>query len=320
MKPDWQILLSDTGDQYPKTLYFELEGAQSFRYGIDGTGGFCLFFTFELNERNKKIDPVELAKIKLSEELIDHKPTLVLTLLDGSLLSQFSDLILNIVSEVLIAEGNKKSKFIQICNEWFELFEPASGFLSRQELQGIFAELAFLKHLLENSSLTFNDILLSWKGPFGKGHDFELNNNNNFEIKSTNDGVSFVHISSEFQLDGFNGQRLLLIVYRFLASPQTGISIRQLIEEIHLLLKTQVGIKMNLYWNAIAKTGLVISALETYDSQIFQINTMSVYDFSDVNAPAIKRSELSDAIRNVRYDLSLPDIGRFLLNDFSDLI
>lgn len=320
MKPDWQILLSDPGDQYPKTLYFELEGAQSFRYGIDGSGGFCLFFTFDFNERDKKIDPVELAKIKLSEELIDHEPTLVLTLLDGSLLSQFSDLILNIVSEVLIADGNKKNKFIQICNEWFELFEPASGLLGRQELQGIFAELSFLKHLLQNSSLTSNDILLSWKGPFGKGHDFELNNNNNFEIKSTNDGSSFVHISSEYQLDRFNGQRLLLIVYRFLASPQNGISIRQLIEEIHLLLKTQVGIKMNLYWNALAKTGLVISALETYDSHIFQISTVSVYDFSDVNAPAIKRSELSDAIRNVKYDLSLPDLGGYLLNDFSDLI
>lgn len=320
MKLDWKTLLSDTGNRYPKTLYFELDGAQSFRYGIDENGGYCLFFAFPPTAGNQTIVPIERAKITLKEETFNHQPSLVLTLLDPNLVSQFSDLIINIVSEVLLDIGNQKNKFIQICNEWFELFEPASGQLNRQDLQGIFAELTFLKYLLQHSAFHFNDILSFWKGPFGKGHDFELGNNNNFEVKSISDGVALVHISSEFQLDGFDSQRLVLVVSKFMSSPPDGKHIRELTEEIHLLLKTQAGIRMNLFWNALSKTGLVISSLATYDSHIFEINTTSVYDCSNLSFPALKRSEMSDTIRNVRYDLALPDLAGFLLNDLSELI
>jgi hypothetical protein len=320
MKLDWQTLLTDTGSRFPKTLYFEMEGAQSFRYGVNETGGFCLFFAFGSDRGNRNIDPIELAKITLKEEQFDHQPTLVLTLLDPTLLSQFTDLILNIVSEVLADKGDHKAKFIQICNEWFELFEPASGMLNRLELQGIFAEMTFLKYLLQNSTFNPNDILLSWTGPFGKGHDFELGNNNNFEIKSVNDGAALVHISSEFQLDGFNGQRLVLVVSRFVSSPPDGSNIRELTDDIHNLLKSKTGVRMNLFWNALSKTGLVISALETYDSHIFQINATSAYDCSDLSFPAIKRTGMSDTIRNVKYDLALPDLNGFLLNDLSELL
>jgi len=320
MKLDWQILLSDKGSSYPKTLFFELEGAQSFRYGINQNGGFCLFFAFPTNTVNREINPVELAKITLKEEVFDRQPTLVLTLLDPNLVNQFSDLILNIVSEVLVDAGDQKKKFIQICNEWFELFEPASGLLSRQELQGIFAELTFLKYLLQNSAFYFNEILLSWKGPFGKGHDFELGNNNNFEIKSITDGAALIHISSEFQLDSFEGQRLVLVIYKFMHSPQNASHIRNLTEEIHLLLKNQTGVRMNLFWNALAKTGLVISALETYDSHLFQIAEIFSYNCSDLSFPAIKRTGISDTIRNVKYDLAIPDLVGYLLNDLSELI
>jgi len=320
MKLDWQKLLSDTGSRYPKTLYFELEGAQSFRYGIDENGGYCLFFAFTKAAENRNIDPVEMAKITLKEELFDHQPTLVLTLLDPGLLSQFTDLILNIVAEVLMDNGDQKKKFIRICNEWFELFEPASGSLDRHELQGIFAELSFLKYLLKNSASDFNDILSAWKGPFGKGHDFELANNNNFEIKSISEGVALVHISSEFQLDSFDGQRLMLVVSAFMSAPTNGSNIRQLTEDIHHLLKARTGVRMNLFWNALSKTGIVISALEIYDNHIFQINATSAYNCSDLNFPAIKRTGIPGTIRNVKYDLTLPDLNGFLLNDLSDLI
>lgn len=320
MKPDWQTLISDSGTRYPKTLYFELEGAESFRYGIDENGGFCLFFAFGDGTGSRKTDAVELAKIRLSEELVDHEPMLVLTLLDQGLLSQFSDLIVNIVSEVLKEKNNRKSRFIQICNEWFELFEPATGILSRPELQGIFAEIEFLNYLLEHSTFEFNDILSSWKGPFGKGHDFELSNNNNFEIKSISDGAALVHISSEFQLDGFTGQKLMLIVKRFQSSPQNGSTIKELIENTHSLLKTQSGVRMNLFWNAISKTGLPVSDLGMYDSYLFEVVSTSAYNCTASDFPAIRRRGISDTIRNVRYDLALPDLTGFLINDFSDLI
>lgn len=320
MKLDWQTLISDNGTRYPKILFFELEGAQSFRYGVDADGGYCLFFEFDFKSGGSKIDPIELAKIRLEEETIDDVPMLILTLLDPGLLNQFSDLIINIVSEVLKEEEDQKKKFIQICNEWFELFQPASGVLSRQELQGIYAEIVFLRYLLENSSFGFNDVLSAWKGPFGKGHDFELPNNNNFEVKSISDGTALVHISSEFQLDCFRGQRLVLIIQRFQSLPQNGNSISQLVDEVHSLLKTQVGVRMNLFWTAMSKTGLVISSLGTYDSHLFDVISTDMYECSDSSFPAIKRTGISDTIRNVRYDLALPDLTGFLLNDISDLI
>lgn len=319
MRLDWNTLLNDKGIKFPKTLFFELEGTQAFRYGIDEEKRHCLYFEYPPSPLNRLIEPITLSKIQLKEGSFDHRNNLVLTLLDQSLVNQFSDLIINIVTEMLQTSSRHKAVFIRICNDWFELFESANGSLGHQELQGVYAELCFLQYLLLNSDQRFNDILLSWKGPFGKGHDFELNSNC-FEIKSTISGAAFLHISSEYQLDYFPEQKLFLIVYQFQHQPVNGGTIKELVTDIYSELKTQTGTRMKLFWSALSKTGLAINNLENYDGHVFQITSTESYNCSSGNFPSLRRQNIEPSIRNIKYDLVLPDLTDYLINNLSAFI
>lgn len=320
MKLEWDILLNDHGTNFPRLLFFGEFPDERFRYGINAQLQYCLYFYFGADARNIPAEPLIRANLSLEEKVVEGKAALVLTLLNEHAKNLFSDLIISIVSQVrLIDPKSAKAGFITLCNEWSELFEPLSGQLSKADLQGIFAELHFLKYLLVNSRLTSNDILAAWKGPFGKGHDFELGDTH-FEIKGIAEFKAFVQISSEYQLDFLDGQQLFLGVTEFGNDPALQITLTDLVTEITAGLRAVTGVNMNLFWTALNKEGLGYSTLQEYDHHKFAVKHTTFYNSGSTEFPALKRSELPDSIRSVRYDLTLGTIREFITDDITPFI
>jgi hypothetical protein len=319
MKLQWDILLNDDA-RFPRLLFFAEFSDDRFRYGINSEMQYCLFFDFGAKAGNIPVEPVVRANISLEEKIEDGKPSLILTLLNDNARNLFNDLILSIVSQTReIKSGSVKAGFISICNDWFDLFEPLTGQLSHIDLQGIFAELSFLKYLLANSRLPYNEILAAWKGPYGKGHDFELGENH-FEIKSIAEFKQTANISSEYQLDWLEGQNLLLGVSEFGGDKSAQITIGHLVSEITTTLRALTGIKINLFYTALNKAGLDQNALNEYDHHTFTIVSTRWYDCTMPGFPALKRSSLPDAVRNIKYELALGSIKQYLIDDLTHLI
>jgi hypothetical protein len=320
MKLDWDILLNDNSTHFPKTLFFEESTAARFRYGINTELQYCLFFRLPPDIRDTPAEPVTMANISLAEEIIEGHPTLILTLLNDNSKNLFSDLIISLVSQTSKVEDRLiKAAFIRLCNEWFELFDPLASGLNRQELQGIFAELCFLRYLLTESGSSADHILSSWKGPFGKGHDFELGEHL-FEVKSIAENNPLVHISSEYQLDYLAGQHLFLVVYTFSSLPTGGITIDDIVQEITGILLSRTRINMTLFWTALCKTGLSSANLSDYDGHIFSIKSLSSYTCQPDDFPSVKRTNLPDAVRNVKYEIALSGLTLYEIDDITAYI
>ncbi len=316
MELQWDVLLNDDS-RFPRLLFFGEFSDERFRYGIDVHMHYCLYFYFNKSGGNVPVDPVVRANISLEETTDDGRPVLVMTLLNDDARNLFSDLIISIVTQTrLIEPGLAKAGFIAICNEWFDLFEPLSGQLSLPELQGIFAELYFLRYLLTTSKLPFNDLLSAWKGPYGKGHDFELKDTH-FEIKSVTESRSSVTISSEYQLDFLSGQKLFLGIFEFSSNAASFTTISSLVGSIVAILRSVTGTRMNLFWSPLGKTGLPVQGLEQYDHYQFNIIQTTWYNCCLQGFPSITRSGLPDAIQSVRYEIALNNIRDFATKDIT---
>jgi hypothetical protein len=319
MKLHWDIVLNDDS-RFPRLLFFGDFIDERFRYGINDQLQYCLYFNFEANGRNIPADPLIKANLSLEEKMEKGKPALVLTLLNDNAKNLFSDLIISIVSEVRLIEPSlAKAGFIALCNEWSELFEPLTGKLSKTHLQGIFAELYFLRYLLINSKIVYNDILTAWKGPFGKGHDFELGDSH-FEIKGVAEFKTFVQISSEYQLEHLEGQKLFLGVLEFGSDLKMQITLTDLVSEIAGILRSVTGTIMSQFWIPLGKTGLNYSSLQEYNYYLFEVKSATFYDCTSPDFPALKRSTIIDPILNVRYDLALIGLQKFIINDITPFI
>lgn len=318
MKLQWNILLNDDA-KLPRLLSFGEFSDERFRYGINAQMQYCLYFYFE-EINNPPIEPIIRANISLEEKREDGRPALVLTLLNDNAQNLFSDLIISIVNQTRNFEKlSAKSGFIMLCNEWFELFEPLSGQLTRSDIQGIFAELFFLKYLIQNSRFNCNEVLLSWKGPFGKGHDFELSDHH-FEIKGISENKSLVQISSEYQLDYLEGQRLFLGVIEFGNKEAELTTIAELINELAGMLRSAGNSNMTLFWTCLGKAGLSYNTLQNYDHYLFAVKNVLWYNCKAAGFPSVKRSGLPDSIRNIRYEIALNGISDYLINDIKPFI
>lgn len=317
MKLNWDLLLNDDA-QFPRTFFFEDAASQRFRYGINEQLQYCLYLHLPSSLINEPMEPVVLANVSLVEEVKDRQNTLVLTLLNENCKNLFGDLIVSIVTQASILEDkNVKRGFIALCNEWFDLFDASLSKLSREDVQGIFAELIFLRHLLVHSMLPYNEIVLSWTGPYGKGHDFEIADNH-FEVKGIADHKHTVQVSSEYQLDFMRGQKLLLVIYSFTSSlATTGSPLSELVMEIAGLLRNKTGPGIKAFWTALRKIGVNNNNLREYDHYLFTVTGRRYFDCTSFDFPSIRRSSIPDAISNVKYQLAITDLAPHEENDLS---
>jgi hypothetical protein len=319
MKLDWSALNDDIS-VLPRILYFEEFPDPAFRFGLDEFFRKALFFTIPLKESDISFKKTEMANVSLEQRTIEDCQNLVLTLKEDQFSDQFDDLIIDIVWQCSQTEDNgKKDFFISLCNKWFEFLQPAHVRLSSSDLKGIFGELTLLNDLLDSPDFDTNCILDSWKGPFGKGHDFELGQLH-IEVKSIESSLDLIHISSEYQLDFLEGQRLVLCVMNFSNNPYSSQSVSDLVNTIITKLRSKSGVDIGKYYSALRKTGLSLNDMNQYDSDRFFVSCRYYYDSSLEGFPSIRRINLADDLLSVNYSLSTAKLEKYQLTELIHLL
>jgi len=270
--------------------------------GVNNKNNRCLILALPAN---KLLNFKGIQKENLSIEYFFEKNLVVVQLIDNAYHDLFDDLILSMYNGIKeIAQVDEYSNhFIEAFYRWSEFFEELkSDLLSEDSIKGLIGELLVLKSLITDPNrIEINFILNSWKGPFDKGNDFELESKN-LEVKTKSPSDFDVKISSEFQLEESPGKGLELFVVSLLSDFTSGIHIRDLIFEIKLLVQEYSG-DNTILWKALSQKNINAKNVDQYDRYRFKpINWIS-YNCADPNFPKLSRSNIPEEISGLKYTI-----------------
>lgn len=239
----------------------------------------------------------------------DNMWALLISLTNNKLIGVFeklsSDLISSISNEKnqIIAER----KLIQRYNEWQCLFEEeANKKLDFKEVQGLLGELYFINNILiPKQGVT--KAISSWIGPIGGNKDFQLENTW-FEIKTKSVNKNTIHISNKNQLFSEQLGYLTIVDCEKTSSElYNSINLITLYENICNQIKDENTLID--FMKKLASLNFIPS--EYYQQFNFIIQGITFYEIND-SFPQISISSLENAICNLRYDLSLPALTKYI--------
>ena len=294
-----------------KRLSFE--GKPSLNVGLNAALQRCLIL--ELPKKATLNLPNSI-KQNLSLEYYENSKCLCIVLLDSMFYDLFDDLILSIFNRIAeISDSDEYSReFINSFYKWSSFFEnKKSERLTKDQIKGLFGELLFLKNQLLNSTSNVDDILKSWKGPYDEGHDFVFDFKD-FEIKTVENSKNNIRISSEFQLESEKGKELELVVISVITDAMNGVSIKNLIDEIKVIILNNFG-DNSILLNALFQKGLTFSNLILYDIYKFQPIKETSYNCNNEKFPKLNKSNLPIEINAVKYNIRLNLIEDFIINE-----
>ena len=164
--------------------------------------------------------------------------------------------------------------------------------------------------LLKEEHLTDAQAVEAWCGPDRIHQDF-IFGDIAVEVKSISGrDRSIVRVSSEDQLETVS-ENLFLKVYRLTEAPDAipAQSLNELVSALGHELSDAEAIED--YWQKLATYGYI--EMREYDSPKFLVNASNVYRVSD-GFPRLVRSELSDGVVDVKYNIQLEKIASFACN------
>lgn len=189
---------------------------------------------------------------------------------------------------------------------WKTFLSGRVQYLSAQEIQGLFAELAFLLELLDRPVPTIA-ALDAWLGP-DKSHQDFIFGNSAVEIKSLS-GIerSTVRISSEDQLESLN-DALFLRIYRLSNLPDAAgaRSLNATVEAVQARLGEAEAVEA--FDHKLVAYGY--APMPDYDQPRFVISDMATYRVQD-GFPRLIRSQLPTGVEKVAYDIRLEAIAPY---------
>lgn len=193
---------------------------------------------------------------------------------------------------------------------WKRFMSGQSQRLSPEEVRGLYAEIAFLRELL-NDGMADIDAVSAWRGPERSHQDF-IFGDVAVEIKSlAGTERNVVRISSEDQLEALQG-KLMLRIYRLSEAPDTATSqtLNAIVESAYTALADPDAV--DALDRKLAAYGYV--PLPEYDKPSFVISAVRNYCVHG-EFPRLVRSELPDGIIRVSYDIRLETIEPFKCDD-----
>jgi hypothetical protein len=271
----------------------------------------CLILELPLNY-NEPFQQFD--KENLSFKYFSKERCLCIILNDNFFIDLFDDLILSTYCKInqVCNPEEYSDLFVKHFIKWSAFFEnKRSEGLSGDQVKGIFGELLYLKNLLIESKLNVDDILTSWRGPFDVGHDFVFDFID-YEIKTIENTKNYISISSEFQLESEKGKELELVVISVIIDVLNGISIKNIINEIKIIVLNKFG-DNSIFLNALLQKGLCTNNLEEYEIYKFAILGEITYDCNKEDFPKLTRSSIPEEITKVKYDIRLNLIDEFII-------
>ncbi len=280
--------------------------------GVSKENKRCLILALPANE-HLKFKGIQKENISIKYFLENN--LIVLQLIDNDYYDLFDDLILSLYHGIkgMSQFEEYSNHFIEAFFRWSEFFEDKkSDSLSEDAIKGLMGELLVLKSLITNPNGTdINFILNSWKGPYDKGNDFELETKN-LEVKTKSPSGIDVKISSEFQLEVSTGKGLELIVVSLLSDFTVGISIRELIFEIKKLVQEYSG-ENSILWKALNQKNITAKNASQYDKYKFKPIDSISYNCASEDFPKLNRSNIPDEINNIKYNLRTNLLTPFII-------
>jgi len=246
----------------------------------------------------------------------DGRWALKVLLLDSTYIGVFRIFVNDLIEIVkkekiqIIAERKLVNRYM----EWVSLFDSkVKNHLGFKEIQGLLGELLFLDlYLFPKYGAEAS--IKSWTGPLGNNQDFQLMDSW-YEIKTKSINKETISISNQNQLNREKDGKLVVISCEK-ASVMNHKSISLL--EIHEIIMTKINNEelQHHYLYCLAKSGFI--ADEYYQDYRFEINELALYKV-DKKFPYLVDSSEFNAIHNIKYDIYLPNIRKFLFERINDV-
>lgn len=307
----WEILKPEGTSGY-KSLRISGNCIPDLFIGIDSNNLRCIILKLPANHN---VDFQSVIKENISLQLFSDNYWIVLKLLNLDYTDIFDDLIISFYNSIKdISEVRKYTEeLIASFHKWSEFFdESAVKRLSLEVVQGLFGELFILhKFISEAPVINLNSIIMSWTGPYGKTHDFCLDNYD-LEIKTKEINKSFVHISSEFQLENQYEKDLLLKIISVEVNSERSIPIKSLVMQI----KDQIICKngdLHLFLKALRMKNLNLQNIQEYDEFRFEVKTEITYNCLSEGFPKLTILNIPPEISGLSYNLKSNLASEFIL-------
>ena len=239
---------------------------------------------------------------------------LIITLLDPDGVEIFRVLCMDLLQATreLDNDGKKAVRVIfDRLKRWQEMLAARRlNILTVKQVIGLAGELYFLRDILLQK-IPPRTAIDSWRGPYGDEQDFVLNNVI-FEIKTqqaTSD--KDINISSEHQLDTGSCR---IMICRQTIGPSTSIdarSLNQLVDEIKNFLSGHDISLVDLFSLGLFEAGY--ENRSEYGQSNWAIAERELYDVKN-GFPRIVPADLEPGVRTVRYNISVVECKKFLLD------
>lgn len=281
-------------------------------FGIDNEK-LCIYLEFT----KEVLVDLEIPKLNgmlidvVSEPIIDENKKYILIRNESqneeifeAFSSSMVDGLVNVTSYYDVYEVIKK-----VVKEYKDYFANPNKSLSKQEEQGLCAELLELSHLISKMG---QRVVINWQGPAKNKRDFVFEESA-IEIKSTlSQENTSVLINNENQLDCNYPQSLknLFLKVYVMEDSDSGININKCIEDV--LSKISIISLKNIFLSSLLK--LKIDP-HTYVSKYqFTVQKQNVYIIDD-NFPAITSKSIPNMIYDVSYRLKLDGLDQYLIEE-----
>lgn len=299
-KSEFEFVRIDKGEAIPEISI-----------GFNSTLNRCLLL--ELPKLHD-VDFQKTIKQNLSLSFFYDTGYIVLELTDSSFTDLFNDLIISIYQHIYQMSDVKEYSqvFIQMFYKWSEFFDDKKlEKLSQDIIKGLFGELFVLKELIQDTpSVHINDLLNAWKGPYDKGHDFELDQKH-IEVKTKEVTKTFVKISSEHQLELEMGIPLELLVLSVETNSLKGQSLSALISDIKDAIVSKLG-DFSIILTALSQKNITAQNIYQYDNFRFEAIEEIIYDCTNIDFPKLTKINTPKAIGSIQYTLHLNYLNEYI--------
>lgn len=278
--------------------------------------GIALSFPKSINFNLTPFALVSEPVIEIYEDSSFKDCMLLCAKIKSEKINEFSYLCENVIQAVL-AEKNIAGAvkiFGNTLLRWKSLFESIQGIgLSKEEQQGLYGELHFLKKCLTYTSGAYYNIVENYVGTNGALIDFQ-GKDWAVEVKTTSmNNPQTLIINGERQLDDTMVDVLYLYHCSVAVSMHKGETLPDMVHCIREILKKDVAALF--LFNAKLFEAAYLDIHESfYKERHYQLRKDSFFHVYD-NFPRIRECELRDGVGNTRYSISIASLEAYRVTE-----